>query len=421
MALQFPVSLAGKRGGEASICQYQGECEILDPATTYIFNANCGIIKQSNATSLPQSWGANKNAYGIYIGTNLTTWGNSLFRNNPRLTSIYIPKESTACGIYGFYGATDLHTVTFGGQHHAIGSYSFRYCNNLTRANFCNLSPPGGFIGGSYGTFVDCPNLTEVHVPVNGWVGTNSWLGLTVIRDLPEATPQANATNAYDSAGNYTFSKTGNLATNSGKGNSNTTSIEISPTVSSIGNDVFSYCPNLEGDLVFPGTLTTLGKLFARQGANFDSITFEEGITSIPLQLFLQYAGTKSIDIALPSTITSVANEAFNSSTNNAWGQLYLNEGLLTMGEQIFKYGATIGINQTLVLPSTLTSIGRWNFRGTRFNRIEIKAGIAPAINSATFDNMSYVADNSIHVPSNATGYAASYSGFTVVYDLPAV
>ena len=422
MALIFPVSSAGKRSS-ANLCSYQGECEVLDPTRTYLFNANCGVILSSDATSLPQNWGNNKGAYDIYIGSNLTTWGNSLFRSNPRLTSIYVPPTSTQCGIYAFYDAADLHTVTLGGAYHTMGSYSFRYCNNLTRLNCCSPAPTLGLLGGTYGTFADCPNLTEVHVPVNGWAGTTSWLGLTVIHDLPAVTPEAGSTVAYDSAGNivaYRPAAWTSIPNNWGSSNSNIHSVEIGSNVATIGSNVFGYCANLTGDVTFPGSVTSFGDFFGRSGANFDSITFSEGITTIGSKTFLQYTGNKAIELVMPSTLTHIEDEAFNTNHVNSWGQLYLNEGLQVMGQQVFRYNSNLGANQTLVIPSTMTNLNRWNFRGSKFNRIEIHAVIAPAINGEAFINMSYVADNSIHVPSNATGYPATISGYTVVYDLPA-
>lgn len=424
MSLNFPISLCGCPPNEDSVCQYQGSCEVLDPTRTYLFDANCGVIQSSGATGLPQSWGNNKGAYDIYIGTNLTTWGNSLFRSNPRLTSIYIPPTSTQCGIYAFYGATDLHTVTLGGAHHTMGAYSFRYCNNLTRLNCCSPAPTIGLLSGTYGTFADCPNLTEVHVPVNGWAGVTSWLGLTVIHDLPAVTPEAGSTVAYDSAGNivaYRPAAWTSIPNNWGSSNSNIHTVEIGANVATIGSSVLAYCTNLTGDVTFPSTITDLGNYFGRQGANFDNITFSEGITTIGSLTFLQYLGNKAIDLVMPSTITHIEDEAFNTSHANSWGQLYLNEGLQVMGQQVFRHTSNLGANQTLVMPSTMTVIGRWNFRGSKFNRIEIKAVQAPAISNDAFVNMSYVADNSIHVPANATGYPATISGYTVVYDLPAV
>ena len=59
-------------------------------------------------------------------------------------------------------------------------------------------------------------------------------------------------------------------------------------------------------------------------------------------------------------------------------------------------------------------------FRYSAFSRIEFGGNRVGAIESGTFLNLSNI-DGFIHVPINAVGFAASYDGLTVVYDLPAI
>ena len=182
MALLFPISCAGKKGG-VSPCQYQG-CEVADPTKTYAFNADCSINGEVDG-NVPTDWQkSDANVTSIYIGTNTTSFGNSSFRWCVSLERIWLPAHLTTTGSYAFWGCDALHTVTILGSI-TMSAYSFRYCNALTRLNVCTASPPSGFSGGTYGTFADCPNLTEVHVPENGWEGVNTWIGLTVVKDLP--------------------------------------------------------------------------------------------------------------------------------------------------------------------------------------------------------------------------------------------
>ena len=310
MSLKFPISLTGKRGGDAdSPCSYQGECEVLDPALTYMFNASCVIIKSSGDTTLPQNWGSTKGAYDIYIGSNLTTWGNSLFRSNPRLTSIYIPPTSTQCAIYAFWGATDLHTVTFGGWYHNMGSYSFRYCNNLTRLNCCSPSPTLGISGGTYGTFADCPNLTEVHVPVNGWAGRNNWLGLTVIRDLPAATPEAGSTIAYDSAGNIVAHRP--LPVNYGWLNNNQSvyDIEFGTSTTTTGDRAFKDCENLVS-VVIPDHITLIDTYSFESCGSLARVDIPRGtaLPSAPGNPFYKSYPTIHLPVNHPTTSTQLGN-----------------------------------------------------------------------------------------------------------------
>ena len=418
MSLKFPISLAGKRSQDTAYCEYSG-CTPPDPANTYTFNADCSVRATFTGTGLPHGWQNGQGGnYGVYLGTNLTSLNNSVFRGNVNLTGVYIPRNITNGQIYAFYGCSNLHSVTFTGDYITMTAYAFRFCNALTMVKFCTGSTVGGLAGGSYGTFADCPNLTEFHVPINGWYGITSWLGKTVIKDQPEFIPREGSLTAYHSSGDIVWNYDRTSFGNSFTSNANVYTLDLGTTVQTMGNGCFGYCVNLAGDITFPSGFVS-GSMFGRQGANFDSMTFSEGITSISTSMFLQYTGNKQIDLVMPSTLLSIGAEGFNATGANAWGELHLNEGLQTIGQQTWRF-KNIGWNQTLVIPSTVTSIGRWSFSGTKFNRIEIKAVQAPVIGSTQFDGMNQVTDGSIHVPSNATGYPASIDGLTVVYDLPA-
>jgi len=307
MSLKFPISLVGKISS-ADLCSYQGECEVLDPTRTYLFNANCGVILSSGATSLPQNWGFNRGAYDIYIGSNLTTWGNSLFRSNRRLTSVYVPPTSTQCGIYAFYDCDDLHTVTFGGHYHAFGAYSFRYCNNLTRVNFCSPTPNGGMTGGTYGTFIDCPNLTEIHVPENGWAGITTKYDRTIVRDLPPAEILPENTYAFDANSIVYRLATGNIANNFARYVNPVISIQIGTNATTIGSSAFRQHDCIEINI--PSNITTIGNDAFFQGSQTNvALNFSEGLQTIGGSSFesTRWAG----DIFLPTTLTSVGSRAF--------------------------------------------------------------------------------------------------------------
>ena len=402
-------------------CAYDG-CPPVDPALSYAFNADCSINASTSLAAIPVDWQkADGGVAGIYIGPNVTSFGNNAFRGCYNLQEIWIPNQYINTNNYPFYDCSNLHTVNFSADSGSWKAYSFRYANALTTWNFCTASLPSGLASGTYGIFADVNNLTEIHVPANAWVGVTSYEGRTLVKDLPDYVENPISTTVKDANGDYVFSKNQtSFGNNSFAYNANVVSLKIGDNLSSVGSAFCGNCVNLVGDVTFPSGFVS-GSFFGRQGANFDNITFSEGITSISSSMFLQYTGNKNIDLVMPSTLTSIGSEAFNSNDNNSWGELYLNEGLQTMGQQTFKFGSNMGNNQTLVIPSTMTSLGRWNFRGTKFNRIEVKPRVYFALSGDAFSNMSFIADNSIHVPSNATGYPATISGYTVVYDLPAV
>ena len=140
---------------------------------------------------------------------------------------------------------------------------------------------------------------------------------------------------------------------------------------------------------------------------------------------------------------TSCTNTGYQTfyGNSNLYGNLIFPENVETIGYQCFFNAYNVsgitflgngikrilglafqGLNKvtgTLYIPSSIEEIHDRAFRLTTFNRIEIHAVVAPTIGAnLTFSNMPNVTE--IHVPSNATGYAASYNGLTVVYDLPA-
>jgi hypothetical protein len=72
-----------------------------------------------------------------------------------------------------------------------------------------------------------------------------------------------------------------------------------------------------------------------------------------------------------------------------------------------------------LTIGNSITTIIDGAFNNcSGFTRININKSVAPTINSLAFNGMTGVSPAVIHVPVGATGYAASYSGLTVVYDL---
>jgi hypothetical protein len=123
-------------------------------------------------------------------------------------------------------------------------------------------------------------------------------------------------------------------------------------------------------------------------------------------------------NLIFPENVKTIGYQCFFNTTKITSVQ-FLGSGVTTILGLAFQ-GCT-SVTGTLSIPSSIETIQDRAFRFTTFNRIEIHAVVAPTIGANfTFAEMPNVSDGSIHVPSNATGYAASYNGLTVVYDLPA-
>ena len=126
------------------------------------------------------------------------------------------------------------------------------------------------------------------------------------------------------------------------------------------------------------------------------------------------FTGPLYSQIQIGSSCTSIGVAAFRYQYNINQAETLIPDSVITIKDRAFESGLNSGI---LIIGKNVTSIGELSFGIIIANRIEIHAVAAPTIHPQSFDGSS-VTDNSIHVPVGATGYAASYSGLTVVYDL---
>jgi len=101
----------------------------------------------------------------------------------------------------------------------------------------------------------------------------------------------------------------------------------IGTGVTSIYGSAFSYCPNLTGSLLIPGSVTTIGKYA------FDNC--------------------KLTSVSIPSSVTYIDSGAFDGNVLN--GTLTLPEGLNKLGDACF--ASCSGITK-VCLPASLTTMG---------------------------------------------------------------
>ena len=148
----------------------------------------------------------------------------------------------------------------------------------------------------------------------------------------------------------------------------NVTCLSLGNGVTDIGSSAFSGCSYLTGSIIIPNSVINIGD-------NAFNACF--GLTG---------------DLVIPNSVTSIGVAAFYSC---------------------------IGFTGSLTIPDSVTSIGGYAFSGcSSITRIESLATNAPSIGSNAFYGMTSVVPAEIHVPVGSTGYAESYDGLTVVYDL---
>ena len=120
--------------------------------------------------------------------------------------------------------------------------------------------------------------------------------------------------------------------------------------------------------------------------------------------------------LSLGCSVTLIGDYAFQICTGLT-GSLNIPNSVTTIGNSAFEICE--GFTGSLTIPNSVATIGNGAFNScSGFTRIEINRAVAPTIGSDAFSNMTSVSPAVIHVPVGATGYAASYNGLTVVYDL---
>ena len=222
---------------------------------------------------------------------------------------------------------------------------------------------------------------------------------------------------------------------------SNITSISIPDSVTSIGVNAFSDCPNL-AHINIPASVTSIGdgafernpslteievdamsqkytsvdgilfnanrtKLIAFPGGKNISYTVPSGITSINTRAF---SGSSITAISLPTTLTSIGNGAFMSCKNLT--TITIPDSVTTIEQQAFSSCTSL---KSVTLPNKLTKIDMTVFQNcSSLSSINIPSSVT-SIGGYAFQGCTAL---TAHVPSTVTsiGHYAFDDCVKVVY-----
>jgi len=206
----------------------------------------------------------------------------------------------------------------------------------------------------------------------------------------------------------------GNIAASAFVNQTTLKGLSLGSSVTTIGSNAFYQCAGFTGSLTIPNSVTTIGE-YAFTLCNFTgSLTIPNSVTTIGYRSFNVCSGFNG-SLTIGNSVTSIASYAFYECFNFT-GSLVIPNSVTTIGEYAF---GVCGFTESLTIGNSVTTIGNSAFRScVGFTRININRATAPAISLNAFSDMTGVSPAVIHVPINATGYAASYDGLTVVYDL---
>ena len=322
-----------------------------------------------------------------YDGTtySVTSIRESAFFDCSDLTSVTIPESVTSIGEWAFNYCSGLTSITIPNSVTSIGEYAFSGCSSLTTLNFNAINCHDFYdhdYDGYYDLFSDTP-LTMVNIgdsvqriPAYFVRGCSDLTSVTI----PES---------VTSIGNDAFSYCSGLASiNVASGNTYYSSID--GVLYNYVQDTLMQCPGAKTSVTIPNSVTSIGNSAFAYCSGLTSVTIPNSVTSLGDGAFRRCSSLTSVTI--PNSVTEIENSAFygcsglttlNFNAINCQDFAYYN-----YDESRWHYYAPFGTSLTTVnigdsvqripanfvngcsgltsvsIPTGVTSIGYWAFSG---------------------------------------------------------
>ena len=312
--------------------------EVYDMSATSADNVKCYIVPRldGNYDAYIKGTGAMKNytfnsylfdtddggytLINAYIGSNVTTIGNNVFRFCSSLTSAIIQNSVTSIGNYAFDDCSSLTSVTFGtnSQLTTIGDSAFYDCDKLT-----SITIPNSVASIGEEVFKRCSGLTSISIP-----------------------------DSVTSIGDAAFS-----------GCSGLTNVTIGNGVTSIASGAFYGCSSL-ASIVIPDGVTSIGGTAFYECSSLASITIPDSVTSIGTRAFYKCTSLKTITITDSATSSTISNGATSIGLSAFYGcssltSITIPDGVTSIGDTAFFKCNSL---TSIVIPDSVTSIGNQAF-----------------------------------------------------------
>ena len=326
----------------------------------------------------------------IFEGTKVTAFGTYAFRGTTSLTSIELSPNFATLGTNVFQNS-GLESITLPSKVTAIPNYAFAGCEYLE-----GVEIEGNVTTIGTQAFYGCSALTEFEIPATVTTINQQALAMTGITNIEVPAK-------VTSIGQGAFA--GAPVTEFKVAAGNTKYMAFEGIIYDTNGVVVAFPAGITGEFTVPAGVTGTGRIF--EGSKITKLIIEDGedaITEIPQYMFYGMADVK--EIVLPSTITKIGSYAFSGCTSleritlpgsiTSWNS-YMFQNCTSLKEVVFEEGitttyagsATTGmfVNspdlETVVLPSTLESIGAYTFYNTSIKSITLPAGLKTIANYA--------------------------------------
>ncbi len=329
----------------------------------------------------------------VTIGNSVTTIGEEAFIGCSGLTEVTIPESVTSIGVGAFKNCSGLTEITIPNSVTSIGSSAFSGCSGLTEVTI----PNSVTLIGNY-AFDGCSGLTEVTIPNTvtsiGYSAFKGCSGLTEVT-IPESVTLID---------NYAFS-----------GCSGLTEVTIPNSVTSIGQYAFNGCSGLT-EVTIPNSVTSIGNSAFWGCIGLTKITLPF-VGDKPHTATDQYQypfgyifGTSEYTGGTETTQKYHGSSPIYTTSAKYYIPTLLKEVVIT-GSSYIPYGAFYGCSKltSITIPSSVTSVGDEAFSGcSKAKEIVFEGETVPTFGTSVF----YSSNNCpIYVPTAAA--VTAYKGAT--------
>ena len=299
----------------------------------------------------------------IYLGSCVTSIGDSAFTQCSGITSIEIPDTVEAIGIQAFTYCTNLSSVTIGSGVTSIGNCAFCDSYNITHMQIDAITPPsitGATFGGSYGINVPSGSAESYISAWPQYASRIRYEGQDYKVMFYNASDELESSILCNSSSSITNSEVNTNIT------SNTTKVVFGNCLDTIGGSAFINKNNLT-DVTFSDSISGISSSAFYGCTNLTNVIFGSRLENIGNYAFQNCSSLSSITI--PSGVTSIGSEAFNNTTIN--NLTIIGNSSTTFASGAFE-GSTYG---NVTFGNTLSTIPK--FYGCRgFSAVTIPSNI---------------------------------------------
>lgn len=259
------------------------------------------------------------------VADSLESIGASAFynRNYHYLSSFSVGDSLTSIGDYAFANCQNLSSFNLGNNLAEIGSHSFEWCSKLFVNDDGKLRCPEKLRKIGEYAFSKCESITSAEF--NDYIDKISnglFLGSSIV-----------------------FADIGN-------------------NIRTIEKNSFRECKKLE-NVILGNSVRTIESYAFSQCSKLKEVILPNSVNKIKENAFS--VNTSLTSINFPNSLISIGKSAFASSKLH---NIYLNEGLKEIGDNCFRSCGNNG--GTVVIPSTVSSIGLGAFSYSKYDRIDI-------------------------------------------------